>query len=60
MVVAVKMIRGVQIKLVMALSMTSVKGILTVGGGLISTLSQLSPVAIAFNCQNGSSFIGQS
>lgn len=60
MVVAVKMIRGVQIKLVMALSMTLVKGILTVSGGLNSTLSQLSLLAIALNCQNQSILIGQS
>jgi len=60
MVVAVKMIRGVQIGLVMALSITSVKGILSVDGGWNSTLSKLSPVAIALNCQNQSTVIGQS
>lgn len=60
MVVAVKMIKGVQIRRVMAVSMILVKGIFKVGGGLISTLSKLSPVAIALNCQNQSTVIGQS
>ncbi|MFP4220839.1 MAG: hypothetical protein ACLFM4_08215 [Phormidium sp.] len=40
--------------------MTSVKGILSVDGGLNSTLFKLSPVAIALNCQNQSTVIGQS
>ncbi|OAB58077.1 hypothetical protein AY600_17185 [Phormidium willei BDU 130791] len=60
MVVAVKMIKGVQIGLVMALSMTSVKNSLKASGGLNSTLSKLSPVAIALNGQNQSTLIGQS